>query len=156
MRFFYLLCGLVLIVAVAAPFYMRGSSGAPLMSLDTFFKDSAVTLPDLPLEPVKVFRWKDSDGVWHFSDEAPPDLAAEQVEVRPNLSPIQADWVAELEALEPPPPEPATDADAGELLGDPSVADAYSGQALDKAKQAAELVQQHNDQLDQVMQNIKF
>jgi len=165
MRFFYLLCGLVLIVAVAAPFYMRGPSGAPLMSLDKFLKDSVVTLPELPglpdlfsepPEPVKVFRWQDSEGAWHFSDEAPADRVVEQIEVRPNLSPIKADWVAKLKALEPPPPAPAAGGETQAVPGEASVAGAYSGEALDQAKQAAELVQQHNDQLEQVMQDIKF
>jgi hypothetical protein len=85
MKLFVKLMLFVVVAALAAPFVLKGPNGAPLMSLDGI-RMPEVSLPDLgevrdtlkagvraadeePANVTEVFKWRDDEGVWHFSDK---------------------------------------------------------------------------------------
>ncbi len=146
MRLVYLIIGLALIGAMVLPFFMTGPDGLPLMTMDKFIDDNTPEVLDTPTE---VYRWKDADGVWQFGDTPPETVNAETVEIEENLTPIKATWAAELKARE---------AQAGEANTGPNVKilhDAYGGKALQKAKDAAGLVEGHSEQLEELLKIAK-
>jgi len=86
----------LLIIACLAPLFIKGPGGEPLMTIEDWKIEVPVQIKDLvgdltsgakitpPLEEqqaMKVFKWQDEQGQWHFSN-APPDLAiAEEIEI---------------------------------------------------------------------------
>lgn len=95
MKLFLKLLIIVVIVAMAAPFFIKGSDGKPLISAGTFLPEAALPesmkalLQTAPLNTdtttphhnpnrntngengeTKVYRWQDAEGQWHYSDRA--------------------------------------------------------------------------------------
>ena len=139
MRLAYLLISMVLIAAVVAPFYIKGPSGAPLMTVDDIVDDNT---PEI-LKNTEAYRWQDEYGNWHFSDDPSENSAAQQFEIKSNLTPFKASWVAQEAARNSDNPASGTEL---------SISDAYSGQAMEKAKQAAAMLEQRGEALDALMQ----
>lgn len=117
MKLFIKLIVLVLILAMAGPFFMRGPDGQPLLRLSDVtqkFKSwMSSGSSSAPGSPVKVHRWQDEEGQWHYSDEA-PSQNSEVITVDPNVNVIQSTPVtkppaAEATAPATEKPEPKTD-----------------------------------------------
>ena len=73
---------LVLVVAFAGLFFIKGPDGEPIMSLD----DLKPTVPEVELspvsaEPTRVYKWKDENGVWQFSNEPVDNQNVEVMEL---------------------------------------------------------------------------
>lgn len=102
MKLFIKLGLLILVAAVAAPFFITGQDGEPLMTLDGL-RAPALSLPDLSDtakklgaglgdaareqgEAIEVFKWRDEKGVWHFSETQNQDRTAEKILVNPELN----------------------------------------------------------------------
>jgi hypothetical protein len=68
---------LILVAAVAAPYFIKGRDGKPLME---FGKES---LDILSTEKTRqqYQKWQDENGVWHFGDDIPEGVQAEVVNV---------------------------------------------------------------------------
>lgn len=67
----------VLVAAVIAPYFIKGSDGQPLMSFDS-------PAPDiLSSEETRqqFVKWQDASGVWHFGETAPDGVQSETVHV---------------------------------------------------------------------------
>lgn len=93
MKLFYKLLIMPLLLVCIAPFFIKGPDNRPLMTLDKikFLNFSIPQLPSLTelilpgvstrgntaipacVEKIKVYKWKDRDGIWHFSDHKNPD-----------------------------------------------------------------------------------
>lgn len=105
-KILYLL--VILALATAIPFIIKGKDGNPLMSMD-HFSAPKIALPDLtnleakarntltaaqeeietvqekisdalPKQETKIFKWKDDKGQWHFSDQ--PRTKGQSTEVK--------------------------------------------------------------------------
>ena len=153
MRFAYFVITLTLIGALVAPFYLKGPSGAPLMSWDRVVEDNTPQV----LVDREAYRWQDDTGQWHFSDQ-PLQEQAERFEIQHSNNTLESRWIREAQA--------AAEAEAaaggkdvggglGEMLNgtELSFPQAYSGEALDKAKAAAKLLEERGEVLDQLMQS---
>jgi hypothetical protein len=92
---------LVLIFATAFLFIYPMKNGKPLLSLGALHLPSIpeVPLPEIPSlgqgkgdAPVTVYQWQDSNGGWHFSNEAPPaGVRYEARTVDPNTNLLQSE-----------------------------------------------------------------
>jgi hypothetical protein len=103
MKLFIKLILFVVVAAVAAPFFITGPAGKPMLMLNRI-KAPDAHLPDFKkaVDSVKeslsdegdeqsgrrmeVFRWKDEKGVWHYSDTKEQGRPAQIVTLNPNTS----------------------------------------------------------------------
>ena len=128
---------LFLVAALIAPFFLRGPDGQPLMTLDDFIE---VPSPSVSINPPQVYRWQDEHGVWQFGDDPPAGVEAQEIEIRDKITRVKADWIEQLEAVQ----AAGKPTGSGTATGDmPSLVDIYSGEALEQAKHAAELMGEH-------------
>ena len=147
MRFAYFIITLTLIAALVAPFYIKGPSGAPLMTWDKMVEDNT---PEV-LVNREAYRWQDEDGRWHFSD-APGDQG-ERFEIEHNMTTMESKWAKEAMRAQSSNAGGSTGSIKDMLKGtDLSIPDAYSGSAMDKAKEAAALLEERGAMLDDLMQ----
>ncbi len=97
MKLFVKLMALVLVLALAGPFFLKGPDGKPLMEIDSVLAgirnqwnrlvaDTGRSVGIEDAGKVEVHRWQDEDGNWHFSDEANPQGESEVIEVDPYAS----------------------------------------------------------------------
>ncbi len=102
MKLFIKLMLFIVVVALAAPFIIKGPNGRPLMSLDRlhtpnvklpdFGKAAEVLKADLgasgntPAKVASVFKWQDEKGVWHFSDNEEEGHGARKITMDPNAN----------------------------------------------------------------------
>lgn len=96
-KLFVKLLVLVIVLAMAGPFFIRGSDGQPLISVkDVQFQlgntgavisrqwRKLTTQLRGDAKPVPIYRWQDADGNWHYSDEANPDGTSELIYIDPD------------------------------------------------------------------------
>ncbi len=116
MRLFAKLMILLVIAALAGPFFLKGPDGRPLWTiasvkakiaavLSSTRSDIAGGLEDVGVDAasndVEIFRWQDASGQWHFSTEAPAGIDADTMTIDPDTN------LVTLPALpEAPQPEP--------------------------------------------------
>ena len=79
----------ILGLAVAAPYFIKGPDGKPLMS-----SDSEPELLSTEQTRQTYYKWQDSKGVWHFGDEVPEGVVAQAVGVDTAANVIQSVKVA--------------------------------------------------------------
>ena len=111
MKIFTKLILLILVLGLAAPFFIKRPDGRPWMKVDDFMPNisgmkaraenwwsrmvgkvediSGDKELDLPSGKTKVYRWRASDGSWQFSD-MPPKGKSEEVWLDPNANVIQS------------------------------------------------------------------
>ena len=132
----YVLVIAVLIGALVAPHFIEGPDGEPIMTLDDWTED----LAPVSAATTEAYRWQDEHGRWHFSDsaDAVPDHV-EQIQLTKPVNTFSNNWVEQADALAPRAPA------APKSL---SVADVYSGQALEQARAAVGALQERNEALD--------
>ena len=87
---------LVLVAAMALPFFIDNNNGEPMLSLpstESFLpsKSSTATISNVLPTTTTVFKWKDASGVWHYTDQAPTDrVDIETVEIDTRTNIIQS------------------------------------------------------------------
>lgn len=108
MKLFIKLMIFILVLGLAGPFIMKRPDGRPWMSLEDLLPDwhslspqvknlwssigdsaAAVTSGE-PGDKTRVYKWRDSEGHWQFSDSPNPSGASEAVLIDPNTNIIQA------------------------------------------------------------------
>lgn len=101
MKLFTRLLGLIVVLALAGPFFMKGPDGRPLWTIqDTiskvktttsrWFSKAGVSKAKVALSnEVVVYRWRDADGVWQFSAEVPEGVTAETMRIDTGSNAIQ-------------------------------------------------------------------
>ena len=104
LKLFVRLMALVLVLAMAGPFVLKGPDGQPLMSMADVRAaatrtgnsmkmqwrrlrgDVGQALGDENAGKVEMHRWQDANGQWHYSDEPPDGVGAETIYVDPDAS----------------------------------------------------------------------
>ncbi len=142
MKLFVKLLVLLLIAAMAGPFFIKGPDGRPIMSWSDvkqkFGNWSGSGGSTKPGSPVEVHRWQDEDGQWHYSDEA-PGQDSEVITVDPNVNVIQSTPVTKTPATKSVQPDPEPEPAVSEP---PSVFN-----AIDETNQVKEELEQRNEAL---------
>lgn len=82
---------LLLIAAFVGLFFIDGPNGQPIMMIEDFIPEVPQSLDEItpssaalkPAGPTKVYKWKDENGIWQFSnrEEDRMDNAGKDVEV---------------------------------------------------------------------------
>lgn len=123
MKLFVKLMILVLILAMAGPFFLRGPDGRPLMQVSDITQKFKSWMSSTKAAPsggeVRVHKWQDENGQWHYSDEA-PQTDSETISIDPNTNVIQSTPVrrpvAEESTASTRKPEPEKDDDGPSLF----------------------------------------
>jgi hypothetical protein len=91
MRLFIKLLLFFVVLALAAPFFMKKPDGSPMLTLQSIGLQSVVdkvaaTKHELNVpKTAQVYRWQDEHGVWHYSDQAQTSAAEKhQVNISQN------------------------------------------------------------------------
>jgi hypothetical protein len=95
MKFKIGLMVLVLIAAMAAPYFMKGKNGEPLMS---FGIDENMDILSTEQTRQQYAKWQDENGVWHFGDDIPEGVHTEVVNVDTAANVIRSVKLAKKEA----------------------------------------------------------
>ncbi|MFK8016651.1 MAG: hypothetical protein AB8G17_14555 [Gammaproteobacteria bacterium] len=103
-KLFLKLMLLVVVLALAGPFFINGPDGEPLLTLADVKRTVSRTVADLKNSArdvrndvaraagddnagkVEVQRWQDENGQWHYSNEAPDDPDVETLFVDPDVN----------------------------------------------------------------------
>lgn len=89
MKPFYLLIGLVVLGALAAPFFLT-INGEPLMTIDEALEDAT---PDVLQPTTEIYRWQDEHGVWQFGEQPPANASgATSVELEDKITGLGREW----------------------------------------------------------------
>lgn len=131
MKLFIKLLLFVVVLALAAPFFMKKPDGTPMLTLQSLGLGAvsnkvSVVLPDsrpeLP-KTAEVYRWQDENGTWHYSDKAQtPAAQKHQLQISQNrLSHVEVvkneeDGAADTSIDQPKIPQGASLADVPQLL----------------------------------------
>ena len=129
MKLFYILMMLVLIAALLGPFFIQGPDGAPLMTVDEVIDDNT---PEV-MKNRDVYRWQD------------PNVAtagdAQLIQIEDKMTTLDADWVPQTS------PQKSTHSAEQNL----SLPELYSGEALQQAKEAAQMMEARNQAMDELV-----
>ncbi|MFC3152493.1 DUF4124 domain-containing protein [Litoribrevibacter euphylliae] len=147
---------LALIGVFVAPMVMKGPDGQPLISWKDFFSSPAPddpspsVSPNAPASPsglTTVYKWKDKDGQWHFSDKPQDHVQNETLKYNPNANIIQslAKKEEEPEVVVEPVKEPKTSTEPSLT----TVPLTEVPELMDQAKQYQQMVDQRNEMLQQ-------
>ena len=149
----------IVVLACVMPFVMKGTDGRPLLQLselkmpnlavpgkesidhltDTFEQAGPARQPD----KVTVYRWKDDQGIWHFSNTENPGGKGETVQVSLDrtAAPTTANGAA-------PQSRPASRAE--ELLEEP-LPILHAGEVLEQARNVETVLQQRYQRQEQMV-----
>ncbi|WP_086479801.1 DUF4124 domain-containing protein [Oceanospirillum sanctuarii] len=170
---------LILVIgAVAAPLFIKGPDGQPLMQVSDLIP--AEVLPEtlvktLGISPSSttsqtssppssstqsgsaIYRWQDDNGQWHYSDKAPAHTQSESVTLQPvntvpalKSQPQQSGNTANPLQSDAKAPDSATD-----LLSKlpDSLNPADTAALLEQAKETQRIIQERQAQIDALMKN---
>ncbi|HIG42064.1 MAG: hypothetical protein ABGY96_29295 [bacterium] len=82
-----------LIAAFVGLFFVDGPSGEPILKLPDLNPETAELL-NTPGEPIRVYKWKDENGIWQFSGEPVEGEHVEVMELDGKINTIPAVSVA--------------------------------------------------------------
>ncbi|MCD8522269.1 MAG: DUF4124 domain-containing protein [Saccharospirillaceae bacterium] len=132
----------ILGLAVAAPYFIKGPDGKPLLS--------SGTEPELlSTEQTRqtYYKWQDNKGVWHFGDEVPDGVVAQAVDIDTAANVIQSVKVPAPQESEEKKRQDEPDA---KIPGLPmTINPADIPKLLDDAKGVQTLVDQRKKDIDQ-------
>lgn len=134
----------IVVIAIAAPFFIPGPDGTPIMTLEKL-NIGSFSLPDIGLGDgtedsgvETVYRYQDDQGVWHYTDQVPVDNSAEQIEVSTDINLIQA-----------PPAAPETPTSQPEISANPLTAITRGAEVMDDAQAVQQMLDDRAEQMDQ-------
>lgn len=135
----------LLLAAVAAPYFMKGPDGQPLMNL----------LPEvdsqLSTEETRqtFYKWQDEKGQWHFGDDVPQGAKTVAVDVDTAANVLQSVKVPVKEEVAPK--KRAAEPVAPAIPGLPMTVDPTEiPKLIDDAKNVQSLVDDRSKQLQQI------
>ncbi len=155
----------LLVLGFAGLFVLKKPDGTPWLSLDSIIPDLSIgsikdtiddAMPEQVLggnDSVPVYRWKDAEGNWQFSDAPPPESqAAEQImvgtDVNRDLAPV----------FTPRPAETASPKKSGKAilikdspLSPTTISPDKISKLVDDAKNVQNLVDDRQKQLDDAL-----
>ncbi|MEM6639815.1 MAG: DUF4124 domain-containing protein [Pseudomonadota bacterium] len=95
---------LILVLALAGPFFLKGPDGRPMMTTDDVRLSAARARSSLKASwrrlrgdvgqalgnenagKVEMHRWQDVDGQWHYGDSPPEGVVSETIYIDPDVS----------------------------------------------------------------------
>ena len=126
----------LLILGVVGLFFIKGPNGEPILSLSDMLPEAPEAGPS---GPTKVYKWRDENGVWQFSNEPVDREGVEVIEVDGNVNIMQA--------VETRPTSSSSDGTAGSLL--PGSMDQLT-EANENVKALQEAMDKQQKALDEV------
>jgi hypothetical protein len=141
----------IVVIAIAAPFFIPGPNGTPIMTLDMFkFEKPSISLPDINLgggsdaasTNQALYRYQDENGVWHFTDQLPPEGEAEQIEV------------SDINLMEAPPPPKLVEKEST-VSASPLTAITRGAEVMEEAQEVQELLDSRLEDMDQSLNDIR-
>ena len=170
MKLFLKIMIFIVVLACAGPFILKRSDGRPWMTFSDL-KAPDLSVPDIsPLtDQVKklhntntdnsadqtiVYKWQDRDGVWHFSDKASTSIPSEEFAIKHNTNMVH------MEKQEIPGETPRIQADENVVQNETVSLDPKASpyeqlpNLIDQAKNVEKLLDQHQQQQEQVIQQL--
>ncbi|MEL6209511.1 MAG: DUF4124 domain-containing protein [Pseudomonadota bacterium] len=152
---------LVLVLAIAGPFFLKGPDGRPMMTMDdvrgtmartgSSFKtqwrrlrgDVGQALGDENAGKVQMHRWKDASGQWHYGDEVPDGVVSETIYIDPDAS-----------RMDPIEIRPRQRESSGPGLEGPVVNPLRAKEILDDVTNARDQANERQEQLQRTLDDI--
>ena len=168
MKLFIKLMLLFVAAALAGPFLIKGPDGEPLLSLDRL-RVPAISLPDfakaavavkasvseaseVPAESIAVFKWRDENGRWHFSDKAQPGRQAQTLSVDPAANVVHFAAAEHISNAEPASSGTDDQHDSGAVLTGATGAMETLSNLVGAAKRVSPLQEQRAATMEHAMQ----
>lgn len=86
MKFFTKLLLLALVAALAAPFFIKGKNGQPLLNFKDLISGNASMSGFQPKKATTMYKWKNSKGEWQFGDTVPEGTNASEMHVKTQIN----------------------------------------------------------------------
>lgn len=139
----------IVVIAIAAPFFIPGPNGTPLFTLDMF----ALEKPSLPSfgsnsaenNSQTLYRYQDEQGVWHYTDQPLDQDSAEQIEVSTDINLIDA----------PPALPRSGSAPAANISANPLNAISRGAEVMEDAEQVQQMLDDRLEDMDQTLNSIQ-
>ena len=144
----------IVVIAVAAPFFIPGPGGKPIMTPD-MLKFDAPSMPELPSFGIgdeadssstsqTLYRYQDANGVWHYTDDPAMANQAEEIEVSTDINLMQA-----------PPEAPRVSAPEVNISANPLTAITRGDQVMEDAQEVQQMLEDRLDDMDQTLDSIQ-
>jgi len=147
---FYAMMVLMLLGALALPFFMKGPDGQPIVTMDDMVGDSVANL--VPSEPVEMYRWQDEHGVWQFGERAPEHLTAAKLTVDSSrTTTMGSEW--DLTAAVS---QSAANSDPVDFKMPNTLTDAYRAapELMDATQRAADALNSRQQGMDEMLEEL--
>lgn len=144
----------IVVIAIAAPFFIPGPNGTPIMTLDMLkFEKPSISIPDMPNISLggdssgrpdtsqALYRYQDESGAWHFTDQMPSDGSAELVEI------------SEINLVAAPPPGVVQE--ETEVNANPLTAITGAVDVMEDAQAVQQMLDDRAGQMDQSLNDIR-
>lgn len=132
----------ILVVAMAAPYFIKGRDGKPLMA---FGPEQPIDILSSEKTRQQYMKWQDENGLWHFGDDVPEGVVAQTVNVDTAANVIRSVKLPEKES------EEKEKTDKGNIPGVPlpmTVQPEQISQMMDDAANVQQLMNDRTKQLD--------
>jgi hypothetical protein len=89
MKIFNKLLILMVLAALAGPFFLKKPDGTPFLNWRDFIPQNpleSVKESVVPSPPKKMYKWKDAKGHWQFGDMPPEGVAAQEMQVKTQIN----------------------------------------------------------------------
>ena len=167
-KLFYRLLIALVVIACAMPFFMHDRYGRPLITVADL-KMPDLKTPELPVsladkpgsddnrdntagnpqksdDTVTVYRWKDDQGIWHFSDNVNPEGSSEALEVSLASNGGSRSRDESPASRQGDPQQPG----GGDTLM-PVVPILHAGETMEQARNVDKVLQQRYQQQEQIL-----
>lgn len=134
----------ILVVAMMAPYFIKGRDGKPLMA---FGPEQPIDILSSEKTRQQYMKWQDENGMWHFGDEVPEGVVAQVVSVDTAANVIRSVKLPEKV------PEEKEETDKGNTSGVPlpmTVQPEQISQMMDDAANVQQLMNDRTKQLDSI------
>ncbi len=166
------LCCTLLVIGFAGLFVLKKPDGTPWLSLDDFIPnsteiisdtttllnnaknlsgmaDSATENSDTPKNSSGIYRWKDKNGQWQFSDTPPENQEAESITVTGHLNSDLAEKVVPTTSVST---ETSATSDSGKTLLPTTISPDKVKKLIEDANNVQQLMDDRQSQIDQYTQ----
>ena len=140
----------IVVIAIAAPFFIPGPNGTPIFTLD-MLKFEKPSLPsfggneDTAGGSQTLYRYQDEQGVWHYTDQPLDQDSAEQIEVSTDINLIDA----------PPALPRSGSAPAANISANPLNAISRGAEVMEDAEQVQQMLDDRLEDMDQTLNSIQ-
>ncbi|NIB39569.1 DUF4124 domain-containing protein [Pseudomaricurvus alkylphenolicus] len=151
---------LILVVGLVAPFFLKRPDGQPWMTINPDWYPSALwqrltggvnqALPDFSGDssaPTRVYKWRDKDGSWRYSDTPPEGIDAQSLDINPDTNLIQG--LPQKQSEQQKKSQPATDNDLPGVPLPLTVSPDQVQKMMDDARNVQQLMDQRSEMLEQ-------